>query len=80
MRHDSLLRDRFLMHARDLGGDVGLFVTRLRQIWQPSRKSMYPGFFVYVLTEFEALRLTEAQGAAAKAEASERKPRARALR
>lgn len=52
LREDHALRDEFLVFARERGGNMGLFMERLKTIWWPSRKSMYPGFFVFVLTEF----------------------------
>jgi hypothetical protein len=52
LQADAKLRDEFLMFARAEGGDMGLFLERLKTIWWKSRKSMYPGFFIMVLTEF----------------------------
>jgi hypothetical protein len=52
LRADHDLRDEFLVFARERGANMGLFAERLKTIWWPSRKSMFPGFFVFVLTEF----------------------------
>jgi hypothetical protein len=52
LRGDHALRDEFLVFARERGGSMSLFMERLKTIWWPSRKSMFPGFFVFVLTEF----------------------------
>jgi hypothetical protein len=56
LKRDPDLRDEFLLFVRSQGGDMGLFLERLKTIWWKSRKSMYPGFFVFVLTEFAVLR------------------------
>ena len=38
------------MRAR--GGSITLALDRLKTVWWPSRKSMYPGFFVLALVDF----------------------------
>jgi hypothetical protein len=52
LRHDPVIRDEFLLFVRAQGGDMSLFLERLKTIWWKSRKSMFPGFFILVLTEF----------------------------
>ena len=52
LREDESLRDEFLMFVRQRGGSLGLTLDRLKTVWWPSRKSMYPGFFVLAVVEF----------------------------
>lgn len=52
LRHDEQLREEFLLHVRDRGGSITLALERLKTVWWPSRKSMYPGFFVLALVDF----------------------------
>ncbi len=46
------LRDEFLLFVRERGGSITLALDRLKTVWWPSRKSMYPGFFVLALVDF----------------------------
>lgn len=52
LREDEELREEFLLYVRERGGSMALNLDRLKTVWWPSRKSMYPGFFVLALTEF----------------------------
>ena len=52
LRKDEDLRDDFLLFVRARGGSISLALDRLKTVWWPSRKSMYPGFFVLALVEF----------------------------
>ena len=52
LREQEALRDDFLMFVRERGGSLGLTLERLKTVWWPSRKSMYPGFFVLAVVEF----------------------------
>ena len=55
LRTDEALREEFLLFVRARGGGLTLTIDRLKTIWWPSRKSMYPGFFVLALVEFGLL-------------------------
>ena len=55
LRKDEALRDDFLLFVRARGGSISLALDRLKTVWWPSRKSMYPGFFVLALVEFGLL-------------------------
>jgi hypothetical protein len=52
LREDEALRDEFLLFVRQRGGSLTLTLERLKTVWWPSRKSMYPGFFVLAVVEF----------------------------
>lgn len=52
LREDEALREDFLVFVRARGGSMTLTLDRLKTVWWPSRKSMYPGFFVLALAEF----------------------------
>lgn len=52
LREDEALREEFLLFVRERGGSMALNLDRLKTVWWPSRKSMYPGFFVLALAEF----------------------------
>jgi hypothetical protein len=52
LREDIALRDEFLVFVQQRGGSISLTMERLKTVWWPSRKSMYPGFFVLALVEF----------------------------
>ena len=52
LKTDEELRDEFLLFVREKGGNMALALDRLKTVWWPSRKSMYPGFFVLTLMEF----------------------------
>lgn len=52
LREDEVLREEFLLFVRERGGSMALNLDRLKTVWWPSRKSMYPGFFVLALAEF----------------------------
>lgn len=52
LRKDEHLRDEFLLHVKERGGSIALALDRLKTVWWPSRKSMYPGFFVLALVDF----------------------------
>ncbi|MBI5424570.1 MAG: hypothetical protein HZA32_10845 [Opitutae bacterium] len=52
LRDDEVLRDEFLVFVRERGGSMTLTLDRLKTVWWPSRKSMYPGFFVLAVAEF----------------------------
>jgi hypothetical protein len=52
LREDEALRERFLLFVQQRGGSMTLTLDRLKTVWWPSRKSMYPGFFVLALVEF----------------------------
>jgi hypothetical protein len=52
LRDDEALREEFLLHVRKRGGGITLALDRLKTVWWPSRKSMYPGFFVLALVDF----------------------------
>jgi ABC-type phosphate transport system auxiliary subunit len=67
LRTDENLREEFLLFVRARGGGLTLTIDRLKTVWWPSRKSMYPGFFVLALVEF---------GLAHGLFAAEKKPRA----
>jgi hypothetical protein len=56
LKEDRALRDDFLMFARERGGNMALTLERLKTVWWPSRKSMYPGFFVLIVWEFGTQR------------------------
>jgi hypothetical protein len=52
LRKDESLREDFLVFVRERGGSMSLTLERLKTVWWPSRKSMYPGFFVLALVDF----------------------------
>ena len=52
LRDDEKLREEFLLFVRERGGSMTLTLARLKTVWWPSRKSMYPGFFVLALVDF----------------------------
>ena len=52
LRDDELLREKFLLYVQQRGGSITLALERLKTVWWPSRKSMYPGFFVLAVVEF----------------------------
>ncbi len=52
LREDEQLREDFLLFVRARGGAMTLTLDRLKTVWWPSRKSMYPGFFVLSLVDF----------------------------
>ena len=52
LRKDEALCDEFLLFVRARGGSISLALDRLKTVWWPSRRSMYPGFFVLALVEF----------------------------
>lgn len=52
LKQDEALREEFLVFVRARGGSMTLTLDRLKTVWWPSRKSMYPGFFVLALAEF----------------------------
>lgn len=52
LREDESLREEFLVFVRERGGSMTLTLDRLKTVWWPSRRSMYPGFFVLALAEF----------------------------
>jgi hypothetical protein len=52
LRENEDLREEFLLHVRERGGSITLALDRLKTVWWPSRKSMYPGFFVLALVDF----------------------------
>ncbi|MBX3737573.1 MAG: hypothetical protein KF715_12825 [Candidatus Didemnitutus sp.] len=52
LREDKALCEEFLVFVRERGGSMSLTLDRLKTVWWPSRKSMYPGFFVLALAEF----------------------------
>ena len=52
LRKDENLLDEFLLYVRERGGSITLTLERLKTVWWPSRKSMYPGFFVLTLVDF----------------------------
>ncbi len=52
LRDDIALRDEFLLFVQQRGGSITLALERLKTVWWPSRKSMYPGFFVLAVVEF----------------------------
>jgi hypothetical protein len=52
LREDEALREEFLYFVRQRGGGITLTLERLKTVWWPSRKSMYPGFFVLAVVEF----------------------------
>jgi hypothetical protein len=52
LRKDESLREDFLVFVRERGGSMTLTLERLKTVWWPSRKSMYPGFFVLALVDF----------------------------
>ncbi len=56
LREDESLRDEFLLFVRERGGSLALTLERLKTVWWPSRKSMYPGFFVLAVVEFGIAR------------------------
>lgn len=56
LRTDEQLREEFLFFVRERGGSMTLTLDRLKTVWWPSRKSMYPGFFVLALAEFGLAR------------------------
>jgi len=56
LRMDVALRDEFLMFVQQRGGSISLTLERLKTVWWPSRKSMYPGFFVLAAVEFGITR------------------------
>ena len=45
----------FLLFVYGRGGSITLTLERLKTVWWPSRKSMYPGFFVLAVVEFGLL-------------------------
>jgi ABC-type phosphate transport system auxiliary subunit len=52
LREDETLREEFLLFVQQRGGGISLTLERLKTVWWPSRKSMYPGFFVLAVVEF----------------------------
>jgi len=52
LRADETLREEFLLFVQQRGGGISLTLERLKTVWWPSRKSMYPGFFVLAVVEF----------------------------
>ncbi len=52
LREDEGLREEFLLFVRERGGGISLTLERLKTVWWPSRRSMYPGFFVLALVDF----------------------------
>jgi hypothetical protein len=52
LREDQKLCDEFLFFVSQRGGSASLTLERLKTVWWPSRKSMYPGFFVLALADF----------------------------
>src|SRR5882757_7263676 len=52
LRDDETLREKFLLFVQQRGGSMTLTLERLKTVWWPSRKSMYPGFFVLALADF----------------------------
>ena len=52
LRENEALREEFLIFVQQRGGRISLTLERLKTVWWPSRKSMYPGFFVLALAEF----------------------------
>jgi ABC-type phosphate transport system auxiliary subunit len=52
LRADEALREEFLLFVQQRGGGISLTLERLKTVWWPSRKSMYPGFFVLAVVEF----------------------------
>jgi len=52
LRADEALREEFLLFVQQRGGAMTLTLERLKTVWWPSRKSMYPGFFVLAVVEF----------------------------
>ncbi|OIR14858.1 hypothetical protein GALL_39740 [mine drainage metagenome] len=52
LREDEDLREEFLLFVRERGGGISLTLERLKTVWWPSRRSMYPGFFVLALVDF----------------------------
>ncbi len=56
LRKDEELREDFLLFVRERGGSITLTLDRLKTVWWPSRKSMYPGFFVLALVDFATER------------------------
>jgi hypothetical protein len=52
LRKDERLKEDFLVFVRERGGSMTLTLERLKTVWWPSRKSMYPGFFVLALVDF----------------------------
>ena len=56
LRADPALCDEFLLFVKARGGSLSLTMDRLKTVWWPSRKSMYPGFFVLALVEFGLAR------------------------
>lgn len=52
LRADESLREEFLLFVQQRGGGITLTLERLKTVWWPSRKSMYPGFFVLAVVEF----------------------------
>lgn len=56
LRENETLREEFLLFVQQRGGSMSLTLERLKTVWWPSRKSMYPGFFVLALVEFGLMR------------------------
>ena len=56
LRKDEALCEDFLLFVRARGGGIALTMDRLKTVWWPSRRSMYPGFFVLALVEFGLAR------------------------
>jgi ABC-type phosphate transport system auxiliary subunit len=56
LREDEALREEFLLFVQQRGGGISLTLERLKTVWWPSRKSMYPGFFVLAVVEFGLAR------------------------
>ena len=56
LRDDEALREDFLLFVQQRGGSITLTLERLKTVWWPSRRSMYPGFFVLALVEFGLAR------------------------
>ena len=52
LREKEALREEFLLFVQQRGGSMSLTLERLKTVWWPSRKSMYPGFFVLAVVEF----------------------------
>ncbi len=67
LREDEALREKFLIFVQQRGGSMTLTLDRLKTVWWPSRKSMYPGFFVLAVVEFGlAHKLFPAEGKSGK--------------
>jgi ABC-type phosphate transport system auxiliary subunit len=56
LRENETLREEFLLFVQQRGGSITLTLDRLKTVWWPSRKSMYPGYFVLAVVEFGLAR------------------------